>query len=267
MRKYVTNAFSADLDEYVKQARLPLRRIASRAEIPHQTLFNWLNGVQPRWHPALADDLRRLAHALGLDGAETDQLLQSAGCLPARTMRRHTKGHAMNASPAVPKHWFLAGSHPGHYETGVVPAGTGGAERSALLRARNSSAGFGTLMQVIDAAAYRGRRLRLSAHVRSRGVAQWAGLWMRVDGADQGEILAFDNMQSRPIFGTTDWTIHSVVLDVAEAAERIAFGVLRAGPGEVHTAGIALSPVGADVPTSSDGLVYPSEPMNLSFAE
>ena len=31
----------------------------------------------------------------------------------------------------------------------------------------------------------------------------WAGLWMRVDKGK--DMVAFDNMQDRPIKGTTDW--------------------------------------------------------------
>ena len=59
-----------------------------------------------------------------------------------------------------------------------------------------TAAGFGTLMQQIDAADYRGRRVRLSGLSKAAAVAGWAGLWMRVDG--RRGVLAFDNMQSRP---------------------------------------------------------------------
>ncbi|MFI5456891.1 MAG: helix-turn-helix domain-containing protein [Isosphaerales bacterium] len=80
----MSDDFAARLDAYIKQAGLPVRRIAHQAGVPHQTLYNWLKGKRPRWHPALTDDLRRLALALGLEGAETDRLLQAAGCLSQR---------------------------------------------------------------------------------------------------------------------------------------------------------------------------------------
>jgi hypothetical protein len=65
--------------------------------------------------------------------------------------------------------------------------------------------GFGTLMQTFKADSFRTKRIRFSGYVRSKEVMDWAGLWLRVDGSNGGEMLAFDNMQDRPIKGTTDW--------------------------------------------------------------
>jgi hypothetical protein len=53
----------------------------------------------------------------------------------------------------------------------------------------------------------------------------WAGLWMRVDGQEP-KMLAFDNMQGRPIQGTTAWKRYEVILDVDPQATAIAFGIL-----------------------------------------
>ena len=44
---------------------------------------------------------------------------------------------------------------------------------------------------------------------------------------------AFDDMQDRPIRGTSDWTQYDVVLDVAPDAADVAFGLLLDGPGQV----------------------------------
>jgi hypothetical protein len=38
--------------------------------------------------------------------------------------------------------------------------------------------------------------------VRSEGIADWAALWMRVDGPERGVSLAFDNPGDRKIRGT-----------------------------------------------------------------
>lgn len=66
--------------------------------------------------------------------------------------------------------------------------------------------GFGTLTQWFRADEYRGKRLRMTAYVRTSGVERWAGLWMRIDGKEKTG-LAFDNMMRRPVKGTTDWKI------------------------------------------------------------
>jgi hypothetical protein len=142
--------------------------------------------------------------------------------------------------------WMLAGSAPEAYEQGEVEEY--GLSASRYLRStRPSIDGFGTTMRTTDAAGARGGRLRLSASVKSEDVAAWAGLWMRVDGAvsAQGrrDMLAFDNMEDRPIRGTTDWRQYQVVLDVPEGAEYLAFGVLLEGTGQVWFKNFSVEPV------------------------
>src|SRR5262249_61827636 len=66
--------------------------------------------------------------------------------------------------------------------------------------AGEGAAGFGNLMQTFDAAAYRGKRVRLRAAVRANvsGLGNQALLWLRIDrqGNQPG---FFDNMADRPI--------------------------------------------------------------------
>jgi hypothetical protein len=253
-------SFSTQLGWHIVRSRLPMRRVASRADIPAQTLFNWANGTQPRWHPALPADIRRLARALGLDEPETDALLRAAGCLPAHPQRKETP-----MDNSLPKGWFPAGTHPDHYDMGVE-TDTAEGRAVAFIRSRGSTAGFGTLMQTFAAREFRGNRLRFAADVQTANVLAWAGLWMRCDGSGPGDVLAFDNMQDRPISGTTPWARHAVVLDVDETATQIALGVLLSGPGEVRVAGIDVAVVPRDVPTTGS-LRLPSKPVNLSFSE
>ncbi len=84
-------------------------------------------------------------------------------------------------------------------------------------------------MQVFQATDSLNKRMRLSAWVRSEGIESWAGLRMRVDGQQHGS-LSFDNMQNRPIKGTTDWHRYEVVLDVPAESVAIAFGLLLTSP-------------------------------------
>jgi hypothetical protein len=105
-------------------------------------------------------------------------------------------------------------------------------------------------MQDFRADQYRGKRVRLSASVKTEDVQQWAGLWMRVDKVSGGEPLAFDNMQDRPIQGTVEWHNYDVVLDVRQEATGIFFGVLLTGSGKVWLNGLQFEAVGQDVPTT-----------------
>jgi len=172
---------------------------------------------------------------------------------------------------SLPPGWFRAGDHPAEYEMSLDPKGGRTGKACAFIKGRTASPqGFGTLMQTFDAADYRGKRLRLSAYVKAAGILDWAGLWMRIDGAPapgtQGPaMLGFDNMQGRPIKGTADWTRHEIVLDVPNEAKGIAFGILLSGAGQAWLDELALDPVGPDVPvTPITSGPLPKKP-NLTF--
>jgi hypothetical protein len=141
--------------------------------------------------------------------------------------------HIATASPALtgepPRDWFLAGSNPPQYETGTTTEVRQSGNASAYLASKSAEPeGFGTLMQAFAADLHRGKRVRLSGYVKPESVADWVGLWMRVDGPD-GQVLSFDNMHDRPIEGTSAWRKVEIVLDVPEQSELIAFGILPTG--------------------------------------
>ena len=137
-------------------------------------------------------------------------------------------------------------------------------DRALVLRCAGLASGFVTVMQQIDADAYRGKRVRLSAQVRGEAVKNWAGLWMRVDG-DKGSVLAFDNMQNRPLKGSFEWQRASVVLDVASDAKLVAFGLLQDGDGATFAGSLNIEIVDADVPTTDVIHKMPRAPANLSL--
>jgi hypothetical protein len=148
--------------------------------------------------------------------------------------------------------WMLAGSHHHEYDHGVVTNETHEGGWVGYLRcAVAEPAGFGTVMQIVDAERYRGARVRLRGILRT-GAAGWAGLWVRVDEPGGG-FSAFDNMHRRRIEGTTGWAPYEVVLDVGAASSAVAFGVLLCGPGEVRFTGFDLDEVGTDVPPTGAG--------------
>ncbi|HWC16256.1 MAG TPA: hypothetical protein VG498_04550 [Terriglobales bacterium] len=172
---------------------------------------------------------------------------------------------------AAPHGWFLAGSKPANYETGIDPEASYHDAHSAFLKSKtpdleNEGSGFGTLMQSFRAEQYLGKRVRLTGYIKSAAVREWAGLWMRVDKGSSS--VAFDNMQDRAIKGTTDWHRYEVVLDVPKDATGISFGVLLAGPGAVWLNSTSFEVVESDVPTTGrDGGTLPDRPTNLNFKE
>jgi hypothetical protein len=168
---------------------------------------------------------------------------------------------------AAPKGWFVAGSKPTEYESGIDTVAAHNGHPSAYLKAKVSSVeGFGTLMQDFRAEHYLGKRVRFSALSKTGGAQDWAGLWMRVD--KESKQLAFDNMQDRSIKGTTDWKQYDVVLDVPQDATGIFFGVLLSGTGTVWLSEAKFEIVGLNVLTTNRVVQSKQEePMNLGFED
>ncbi len=130
----------------------------------------------------------------------------------------------------------------GGFAAGVDREIAHGGHASVSIRSLVEEHGFRAVTQLIKADAYRGKRVRLTGYLKTRAVRWHAGLWLRVDGPD-AKLLAFDNMSDRPVMGTTDWSQHAVVLDVPEAAVRLAFGVLLHGTGQVWADDLTLEVV------------------------
>lgn len=149
----------------------------------------------------------------------------------------------------MPPGWFAAGSAPQDYVVEVVETGACGGKAARLRSVAAAPKGNVTAMQVFRADKYRGMRLRLTARVTTKDVTGWAGLWMRVDGPGK-QTLAFDNMQSRPLKGSTPCAPAQVVLDVANEAEVIALGLVLEGAGTAELAGVDLEAVDDTVPTT-----------------
>ena len=145
-----------------------------------------------------------------------------------------------------PRDWGGGGEG---YELSVDAAVKHGGKASGSVKSLDNSGSFGTLTQGFRADQYRGKRLRLSAFVKSENVEGWSGLWMRIDGKEKTG-LDFDNMNNRPIKGTNDWQKYEVILDVPDDAEEIYFGCLLAGKGQVWVDDIAFEAVGNDVATT-----------------
>lgn len=163
------------------------------------------------------------------------------------------------------KYWRVA---PSDYEFGLAE-GTFEGRRVASLRSTVKPArDFGACRQEIAADDYRGKRIRFAAALKAVEVTNgWAGLWLRVDGAQRGTTLAFDNMEDRAVKGTTGWQRHAIVLDVAPEAESVVFGALVFGEGELLLADLAVEEVSRDTPVTGLDQHRPRRPQNLDFSQ
>ena len=84
---------------------------------------------------------------------------------------------------------------------------------------------FANLSQRIDATAWRGKRIRVTAAIRvsSGENGKRAQMWLRVDCP--GRVGALENMDKRPVRLQT-WADYAITADVADDAQRIVLGLL-----------------------------------------
>ena len=84
-----------------------------------------------------------------------------------------------------------------------------------------------------------GQTLRVTARLRTKEVDGWAGMWVRIDGYSKFELF-FDNMDDRPIKGTTNWEIYTIEVQVPDASAWLNFGVVLQGQGAVYIDNFAI---------------------------
>lgn len=168
--------------------------------------------------------------------------------------------------PTLPKGWFRAGSKPKEYEMMLDKQTVYSGKASLMLKFKGSdTSGFGTVLQNLAPDRYVGKRIRLSGYIKTTD-AEKASFWLRVDGKEQNRSLAFDNMDSRAASGTQDWKKYEIVLDVAQEATNIGFGVMLIGRGQMWADDLQIEIVGKDVPLTEMIIKKtPTEPQNLDF--
>lgn len=163
--------------------------------------------------------------------------------------------------------WFLAGSKPNSYKIGIDKSVYKTGNSSAFLESTDKNiSGFGTLMQTCLADEYVGKRIKMTAYIKSENVSDWAGMWLRIDSKERRESLGFDNMQDRPIKGSKDWTKCEIILDVPAESSTLNYGVLLSGTGKVWFDSISFEIVD-ELKTKPTGMSndIPKKPTNLDF--
>jgi hypothetical protein len=166
--------------------------------------------------------------------------------------------------------WFKAGSSPESYEIGIENDTDRGGKVAFLKSKEKSIKGFGTLMQNFVPKEYLGKKVKLTAFIKANEVSDWAGMWMRIDGEQNGKnsnkTLGFDNMQDRPLKGTIGWKKYEIILKVPENAINLAYGVLISKTGSVWMDDIQFEIVSDEIKTTgSEGTL--EKPTNTKFED
>ena len=176
-------------------------------------------------------------------------------------------GAEAQMKPGVPCGWRLRGSRAEKFECGVDSDTMRDGKPSAYLRGLSPTiAGDAVVVQVLSPHKFMDQRVQLSGWVRTKDVQDLAGLWMRI-GGNNNELIGLDNMENRPVKGTTDWSKCSIVLDVPTDSKEITIGFSLHGPGTCWVNGLELNPVAKTVATTNQALrkQLPEDPVNMDF--
>ena len=104
---------------------------------------------------------------------------------------------------------------------------------------------FGSVAYTIPV-NYEGKEIELKGFLKLKDVSDgFAGLFLRVDG--ESGVLQFDNMQSRNLNGTTDWTQYSVKLPLPADGNKIVLGALLTGKGQLWVDDLEVFIDGKDI--------------------
>jgi hypothetical protein len=176
---------------------------------------------------------------------------------------------ASNTEPRLPSGWSRQSSFGADRActAGIDVALTERGRRLLTIECARAADGYMAVLQTIAAVEYRGKRVRFASRLKADRVLGTSGLFMRVVSADQ-RVLAFDDMSTRPVRGSTDWREVQVILDVEQNAASITFGLrLADGTGQVWADALRFEEVGPDDPALSIKLQpqLPVKPQNLEL--
>jgi len=175
--------------------------------------------------------------------ASTLGLIVAFGAGPAR------------AAAQVPAGWLLSGPNANLYRMRLDREAVHSGESSMRLwaRAKPRKREWAVSVQMIDAAPFRGGRVRLAGFLRSDDLRS-GGLWMRIDGIIDGEAaqIVVDNAEDRRLSGEQDWARQEIVLDVPSRSVTIVFGAMITGGGSLWVDGLTLEAVPDDIPVTAD---------------
>jgi len=171
----------------------------------------------------------------------------------------------------LPKNWFKSGSKSESYKVATDSIIFQSGKKSVSIASLDSSIeGFETIMQSCSARNFLGTRIKMTGYIKSENVADWAGMWLRIDSKTPGESLGFDNMQDRPIIGNSDWTKCEIVMDVPAESITLKFGALISGTGKIWFDNVTFEILDNASPKVSEelnSLPLPEKPQNLDFEE
>jgi hypothetical protein len=125
------------------------------------------------------------------------------------------------------------------------------------------------IKQTVQLSGYAGKRIRVSAFVKTENVSKWGTIYAELEEKVSGSAssrLAYDDLYTRPISSTSDWTQYSIVMDVPQGNEAnmvLTVGAFLDGGGTMLVDDIAVEEVAMEVALTGAQLL--DQPNNFDF--
>ena len=177
---------------------------------------------------------------------------------------------------SIPKGWKATSSPDIYFGTDTTESHSGIAS-AIIQRIGTNMSPNGMLIQHIVADNYRGKRIKMSAYVKSLQVDK-GYLYMTVNGVDTA--IAFANTWEQRVESSNDWMRFQIVLDVPEESASINFAAVLVGAGTLWLDDVEITIVDQSIPSEINiiaGIAKPKlikkpypfniQPVNLGFEE
>ena len=190
-------------------------------------------------------------------------LAPSSSALTSPPPSQPTTATTLDTTQKFPNVIFFNNPAGGKYFCGIDPtmlrtekSDPAGYIKSLASRASLNQGGGGNDAQRTFTASMdtiRGKRIRLTAWIKTRNVDNWCGLEMWAYGWFQ-RVQVHSDMAAHPITGTTDWKQYSLVVDVPADAQSLMFQATMLGTGEMWSDDFQIQIVDNNVPVTDDQL-------------
>jgi hypothetical protein len=158
----------------------------------------------------------------------------------------------------LPKQWHVVTN--GEYKAGIEISKN--KTKAAFIKSGNvGNDSYSIITQSISCKNY-SDNIKISADLKTEYVSERAGIFVKVDGANE---IWIDNFKTRPIQGTKDWQRHFSVVPIPENCEQITFGFILVGGGSVWADNFSIESSTEDPTTDYKQPGRIDNPENLNF--
>lgn len=176
-----------------------------------------------------------------------------------------------------PKGWYKYGEYPKDFRIDIDNRIAYHGQKSGFIESVSEKpSGFCTLMQTFNDEKYSNKRVKMTGYIKAEGTIDTALMWVRVDDLNKKIKADFDNMQNRPIIGTTDWIKCEIIFDMPDSKSNILFGFILSGPGKAWADNVSFEVVDStynktaapiNLPLLPNTELYPFKANNLDFED